>query len=336
MTSDQTKKLFASIGKLITSSLDLNEILDGIMEEVHLYFSPENWSLMRYDRSSSTLFFVIVQGISYLDVEKIRLRPGEGIAGSVVQSGRPIFVPDTASDPRFSDRVDQATGFITRTIMAVPIKFKSTIYGVIEIINRTNGTPFTEDEYIILQTIADFSAIAFANHTTYAEAVYLSETDQLTGLYNRSRLESIIAEDSNDGSDNRRESDQNRRAIVVYMDLNSFKEVNDRYGHREGDEILKRVAMRLRSMFRSRDTIFRVGGDEFMVLILLKGSIEYQSVIKRIETSLSLFRIASMEKDYVVTLSYGICVGDRSEIEKLIDEADRNMFRDKSKRNDEA
>ena len=106
---------------------------------------------MRYDHTSNKLFFVIIEGVNYNKVENINLRLGEGIAGTVVKTGESIFAPDASKDQRFSDKVDKITGFKTESIIAVPIKIKDWVFGVIEIVNRENKEPFTEDEHIILK-----------------------------------------------------------------------------------------------------------------------------------------------------------------------------------------
>lgn len=69
------------------------------MEEVRLFFSPKNWSLMRYDESSEELFFLIAEGIQFNHIRNIRLKSGEGITGSVVQTKSPIFVENVKNDP---------------------------------------------------------------------------------------------------------------------------------------------------------------------------------------------------------------------------------------------
>ncbi|EMO60161.1 GAF domain protein, partial [Leptospira santarosai str. CBC1416] len=94
-------KLYSSIGKIITSSLEQQEVLDAVMEEVRLFFSPENWSLMRYDENSGELFFLIAEGLELECIKNIRLKSGEGIAGSVVQTKSSIFVENVRNDPRF-------------------------------------------------------------------------------------------------------------------------------------------------------------------------------------------------------------------------------------------
>ncbi len=329
MDAETKNRLFANIGKLITSSLELNKILEGIMEEVRLFFNPQHWSLMRYDHTSDQLFFVIIEGISYSKVENISLKPGEGIAGTVVVTGESIFVPDTTRDPRFSDKVDRVTGFKTESVIAVPIKLKEWVFGVIEIINRENHQQFTQDEHLILQTIADFSAIAFANNMLYEKAITQGEIDNLTGLFNKGKLDEFIKEHAGTENLHRRDTDTHSDIIAVYIDLNDFKEVNDTYGHAEGDEVLRRVSMRLRSLFRSDDLIFRIGGDEFLILIRIEEDMESGAIIRRIEEVLSNLKVTSIKKGYTVTLSFGIRTGKITDTDRLINEADLSMYEKK-------
>ncbi len=325
----KSTELMANIGSIITSSLEFNEILEGIMMEVRLYFKPKNWSLLRFDQTSNTLVFAIAEGIHYSDVKDIRLKAGEGIAGSVVGSGKSIFVPDTSQDDRFSDRIDMITGFTTHSVIAVPIMTKGTMYGVIEIINREDDIPFSEDDHIILKTVADFSAIAFENNHVYSKAINRGEVDQLTGLYNQARLKKTIEMYADPDSPHRREVDQSGHIITVYLDLDMFKEVNDRYGHAEGDEVLRRVSMRLQSLFRSDDLIFRIGGDEFLVIFNTSNESDIETIIKRIDVILSSLKITSMEKGYSVGLSFGIVHGPPDTLADQIHEADLAMYENK-------
>ena len=323
------KKLYASIGKLITSSLELDKILGCIMEEVRIYFDAENWSLMRLDPLTDELFFVIVKGIDENAVESIRLSLGEGIAGTVAQTGRPVFVPDTSTDHRFTDRVDRATGFITRSIMAVPLVCRNRVLGVIELINRNAGTPYTEDEYLILQTIADFSAIAFANSALYEHAVLMSHTDPLTGLSNRTKLHQILEEAGRNDDTRRRHVDRLLKAIVVVADVDNFKGVNDTFGHAEGDRLLRETTQRLRKILRLEDEMFRIGGDEFLVLIRHDRNEDQEKIMERLKEDLEAISCLPLEEERILTFSYGISCGEMREIETLIRRADDDMYRNK-------
>ncbi len=322
------KKLYSSIGKIITSSLEFGAIQDAIMEEIHLFFDAENWSLMRFDPNTEELFFVIVKGIDAKAVENIRLGRGEGIAGTVARTRKSIFVPDTSRDKRFSDRVDRATGFKTRSLMAVPVIFGDTLYGVIELVNRGSGGLFTEMEHLILQTIADYAAIAFANAALYEQALQRSLTDPLTGLLNRAKLEQVIAEAEKSASPRRRRYDDESAAVVVMVDVDDFKRINDGFGHPRGDEVLKEISRLLKSRLRYNDMLFRIGGDEFLAII--PASLEQMEKIeKRFAREMKKLSHFTMKGGPEVRFSYGTAAGPFQKIRDLIQKADAGMYRHK-------
>ena len=333
---DRTKYLYASIGKLITSSLERDEIFRGIMEEIDTFFSPENWSLLRLDSTTNSLFFSIIKGCDYEKVRGINLSPGEGIAGTVAITGESIFVPDTSLDKRFSDKVDRILGFKTRSIIAVPLIFRDRVYGVIEIVNRKNGRNFTEDEHLILKTIADFSAIAFANSGLYEQVCEANTTDPLTGLYNQARLASLIDEWKDDSHHGRRRDDMHSRKAVIFIDLDDFKTVNDLFGHKEGDMALTGTARLLRSIVRRDDMLFRVGGDEFLAIISLGDDRGSEEVITRIERDLEKSCYLGPGERYSISMSWGTAVGETDRLSELIDEADRQMYRRKKIRHEKS
>jgi len=322
------KKLYSSIGKIITSSLEFGAIQDAIMEEIHLFFDAENWSLMRLDSNTDELFFVIVKGIDAKAVENIRLGRGEGIAGTVARTRKSIFVPDTSRDKRFSDRVDRATGFKTRSLMAVPVIFGDTLYGVIELVNRGSGGLFTEMEHLILQTIADYAAIAFANAALYEQALQRSLTDPLTGLLNRAKLEQVIAEAEKSAFPRRRRYDDESAAVVVMVDVDDFKKINDGFGHPRGDEVLKEISRILKSRLRYNDMLFRIGGDEFLAII--PASLEQmQKIEKRFAREMKKLSSFTMEGGPEVRFSYGTSAGPFQKVRDLIQKADAGMYRHK-------
>ena len=322
------KKLYSSIGKIITSSLEFGAIQDAIMEEIHLFFDAENWSLMRLDPNTDELFFVIVKGIDAKAVENIRLGRGEGIAGTVARTRKSIFVPDTSRDKRFSDRVDRATGFKTRSLMAVPVIFGDTLYGVIELVNRGSGGLFTEMEHLILQTIADYAAIAFANAALYEQALQRSLTDPLTGLLNRAKLDQVIAEADKSASPRRRRYDDESAAVVVMVDVDDFKKINDGFGHPRGDEVLKEISRILKSRLRYNDMLFRIGGDEFLAIIPASFE-QMQKIEKRFAREMKKLSSFTMEGGPEVCFSYGTSAGPFQKVRDLIQKADTGMYRHK-------
>ena len=326
------KSMYANIGKLITSSLEFNDILDGIMEEVRGFFKADNWSLLRLDPATNELFFVIAEGIDKSAVEHVRLGLGEGIAGIVAKSGKSVFVPDTSKDSRFTDKIDRVSGFRTKSIIAVPMVFQNTVYGVIEIVNRSRGNPFSDDEHLILQTIADFAAIAFANRSVYEQALRFANSDPLTGLYNRGKLDEILAVSKLSVRRARRTSDHTKYYIAVVVDIDNFKDVNDAHGHRMGDAVLKHVGNLLVSCIRNEDFSFRLGGDEFLVLIPCFTDIEVNKTTKRIEKKMKAVCRFQINEKIEGSFSYGISSGLKNQLRNIIHRADLLMYEKKNSR----
>ncbi len=317
------KQLYANIGKLIVSSLELEHILEGIMEEVHTYFAPQNWSLLRYDPNTEELYFVISHGIDFDSVKNIRIKKGEGIAGYVVETKKAVFVPDTTIDNRFSDKIDRITGFSTKSVMAVPLIYRDTIYGVIELINRAQGGIFSSDDYLILQTIADFSAIAFANSLLYEKSTIITVLDPLTGLYNSKKLSELITVWSKDSASLRREDTTNIIAVLL-LDIKGLTDINNIGGHREGDRILKLVSRLLKTSLRENDMIFRTGGNTFLAIIHCDNYFDLKALVERILQKAQTISMPDYP-DLHITVQHGIAIGTRNRIQELVEEAHRQM-----------
>ncbi len=326
---NKTKQLYANIGKLITSSLEIHEVIDGVMLEIKQFFDPEHWSLLRLDHTSDELYFIYIKGSDLGRLRQFRLKVGEGIAGTVAQTGKSVFVRDARSDSRFSDKVDKLINFNTRSIIAVPLIHRGVTYGVIEIVNTEKEHLFSEDEHFILSTIADFTAIALANSSLYQQVIEQNCHDTLTGLYNRRMLNDYILQWSRETAPSRRHSDIMEEIIVVYMDVNNFKSINDGYGHREGDIALLNISEHLRKIFRNEDYLFRIGGDEFLAIMRVNANEETDHIIERINKDFERVFYSSPDSNIRLTISHGISKGSSKQIESLINEADKLMYQKK-------
>src|SRR5437016_10938231 len=132
------------IGKALTSSLDIGEVMHVILAKVSELLKPSNWSLLLKDQATGELFFHAAVGSGSDRLLGLRIKPGEGIAGWVAQNNLPLLVPDVAKDPRFASRFDDASRFHTRSILCVPLAFKGRTLGVIELVNGENDAVFAE------------------------------------------------------------------------------------------------------------------------------------------------------------------------------------------------
>src|SRR3954449_12860871 len=122
-TARQTQELsiFHDVAKALTSSLDLDSILQTIMEKMAEYFRPDTWSLLMVDEEKDELYFAIAVGDAAETLKNVRLKIGEGIAGWVAKHGEPLLVPDVYTDPRFAKRIDEMTQWKTHSIMCIPL-----------------------------------------------------------------------------------------------------------------------------------------------------------------------------------------------------------------------
>lgn len=156
------------VGHAITSSLDLEQVLTTVMEETALVLKTEAGSILLLDEESSELVFEAAVGPRSEKMKGLRFPLGQGIAGWVAREGQPLLVPDVGEDPRFYSDIDGATGFVTRSVLAVPLKVKGKVIGVIEAVNKTEGD-FGQADVALLSSMAQSAAIAIENARLYKD-----------------------------------------------------------------------------------------------------------------------------------------------------------------------
>jgi signal transduction histidine kinase len=152
---------------LINSSLDIEEILDRAMKWAEEFMNAEASSVYQLDERSQELSVRLARGEKKVPIKGITLKVGEGIAGCVVQTGKPLVVQDVSKEKRFSDKFDRISGFTTRSILCVPLMLRNAPVGAIEVINKKSGARFNQYDLELLYTIAQHVAIAMENANLY-------------------------------------------------------------------------------------------------------------------------------------------------------------------------
>jgi len=150
----------------ITSTLDLQEVLHMVMSEVRSLLDAEGASVLMRDPVNNDLFFAAASGPGAEQLAGLRIPITAGIAGWVIRERRPEMVADAQHDPRFYSRVDAVTGLTTRTLVAVPLRFQASVWGVVEAINKISGS-FDHHDLEMLQALAGTAAIAIENARLY-------------------------------------------------------------------------------------------------------------------------------------------------------------------------
>jgi phosphoserine phosphatase RsbU/P len=160
-------KRIIEITGLLNSTLNVEELLELIMSSASELLDAETSSLLLLDKESGDLVIHVATGKPGEQVERRHVPAGQGIAGSVLESGEPAVVSNPKKDPRFYAVMDQATGFETKNILALPLKVRDDTIGVVEVINKRDGD-FTEDDEALAGALANQAAIAIDNARLYA------------------------------------------------------------------------------------------------------------------------------------------------------------------------
>jgi diguanylate cyclase (GGDEF)-like protein len=259
-------------------------------------------------------------------VDGLRLRLDQGIAGWVARHREAVRLEDVRSDPRYYPEIERLTGFAPRTMLCVPLVMKGRLLGVIQCLNKLDGTAFSEEELQLVQTLADHAAIAIENASLYREARAASLTDDLTGLSNTRHFNEILPTLLSRGTP----------VSLIVLDLDSFKAVVDTHGHLVGSRTIGQVGRQIAALLRPGDVAARFGGDEFVVILPDTKADEALVLGERIRASIEEMKLLEGTSIDVssVTASLGVASFPRHArtAEGLFQAADRAMYAVKASR----
>ena len=253
--------VFHELGKALTSTLELDQVLRTIMQKIDEFLRPDTWSMLLLDEANQELYFELAIGKGSEALGDVRIKLGQGIAGWVAQYGKPVVVPDVSKDTRFFGKVDEKTKMETQSIVAVPVRFRDHCLGVIELVNCIGPKGFDEKDMGLLEALADFAAIAIENARHVKRIHELTITDDCTSLYNSSYLHQMLDKEIY------RSQRYGYEFSLVFIDLDHFKHINDTHGHLIGSRLLAEIGTMLKNNCRLIDFAFRYGGDEFVLLL---------------------------------------------------------------------
>ena len=247
--------------KILVTTFDMEALVRTVVEKFNELIPASNWSILLLEPETQDLHFFVAVGLDSQKIKDLRLKVGEGIAGAVAQDGKPIFIQNVRADSRFCSRVDDMTGFETRSIICLPLLVRREIIGVLEVINIENENFFLNTYLPLLNILADYIAIAVDNVRNFKKLQEKSFIDDLTGFYNTRYLTWTLDDLVN------RIMQEGSQLSVVFLDLDNFKKVVDTHGHLLGSKVLVEVASVIGRLLDPQDSLIRYGGDEFIILL---------------------------------------------------------------------
>jgi diguanylate cyclase (GGDEF)-like protein len=272
--------VFHNVARALTSSLDRDAILRAIMQQMEQFFKPETWSLLLVDEARQDLYYAVAVGHTEENLHDLRVPFGHGLAGWVAEHGESLIVPEVSQDPRFDSRMAKdaaAPGLRVRSAICMPLRSHQRTLGVIQLFNCQLET-LTDYTISFLHVLCDYAAIAIDNARHVERIQELTITDDCTGLYNVRHLYHML-ETRLDGPGS---VEDNTPFSLIFIDLDHFKQVNDRHGHLVGSHLLKEVGETLRDSLRKQDIVFRYGGDEFVAMLPGADKLAAQYVAERL------------------------------------------------------
>jgi diguanylate cyclase (GGDEF)-like protein/putative nucleotidyltransferase with HDIG domain len=278
-------------------------------------------SIAIYVRRGDELIPEHVSGDNFRLFQSLRIPVGQGLSGWVAQNRKPIINGNPSVEPGY---LNDPTRFSTlRSALALPLEGLEGVVGVLALYNA-EADAFTSDHLRILLAVTSKMALAIENALKYQQAESSATTDYLTGLPNaRSlflQLDRELARCKRD----------NRSVTVMVCDLDGFKQVNDRFGHLEGNRVLRLFAKALKDSCREYDSVARMGGDEFVVIA---PGLAADAAVKKAEQLREIARQVGIEvcQEDILSLSVGRSLYPENGIdaEELLAEADRRMYLEK-------
>jgi diguanylate cyclase (GGDEF)-like protein len=304
----------ARAAKTLNETLDLNRVLVSICEEAASILHA-GAAAVHVGDAEHGLRAKAVYGLPF-DAIGSRMRVGEGLAGKVVERDEPMLTNDYQAMPA---RPELSFLGDVRSGLSVPMRWGGELRGALTVVYKR---PFlvTREHLALLEAFADLAAAACSNATAHAGLARAARTDALTGCLNRAAFQRTLT----------RELERSGRTgtslSLALIDLDDFKEVNERHGHLAGDEVLTRVGQALRQAVRPYDHVARYGGDEFAILALDADEDAARQVASRALARV-VEALADLEPGARTEATAGVAEwrsGEREE--RLIERADRALL----------
>ncbi len=249
---------------------------------------------------------------------------GQGLSGWVAENRKPIVNGNPAAEPGY---LNDETKFTTmRSALSVPLIGLNGTVSVLTLY-RSERDAFSNDNLRILLAVSHKVALSIENALKFEQAQSTASTDYMTNLPNARSL--FLHLDSELARCRRLQSS----LVVLVCDMNGFKQVNDKFGHLEGNRLLSRVAEKLKESCREYDYVARMGGDEFVLVLPGLEPDQIPQKIQRLQAITGEAGQAISGNDAKLSLSIGhsIFPEDGMDADRLLSEADRRMYQVKQK-----
>ncbi len=308
-----SEKIYRDISN--PSERDHSQIFEHLTTLGRVLVGADRASFWKWDRVNHTLWTTAATGAG-----KITIPDTTGLVGKALHDQKVVITNDPYNDPNFNSSVDKKTGYVTRSILVMPVSnVNGDFIGAFQVINKLiDDQKFHEEDCKKLALAATICGLALESDVFLEE----SHTDKLTLLRNRmgffhdfKQKYKTVMEDS-------------ARSMALFIcDIDKFKRVNDTYGHNIGDEVLKQAADILKKNCRECDGVYRWGGEEFIMIMTDADASVCANVAERIRKVIEDTDYVGEECTVHYTMSFGVSdFYTYKSIEDNINDADQKLY----------
>jgi diguanylate cyclase (GGDEF)-like protein len=330
MASEELSDVLSEFARTMVTEFPIQGILDHLVKRI-VEIMPVTAAGVTLISDGLEPRYIAASNGSALRYERLQSELGEGPCLAAYHTGEAISVPDLRIEKRFPKFSPGALDAGLGAVFTFPMNHGELRLGALDLYRDTPG-PISDDSMGAAQTLADVAAAYVLNAQARADLQDTSDRsreaalhDSLTGLPNRAllleRLEHAFLRGRRSGN----------TSGVFFVDLNRFKQVNDTFGHRVGDELLVAAAERLTAVLRPGDTLARLAGDEFVILCEdLEERSQADAIVTRVDAALALpFVLSDVEVKITTSIGIAFTGGGNDAPEQLIHDADLAMYRTK-------
>jgi two-component system cell cycle response regulator len=318
--ADRYKSLL-EVGQSLVTITDLDQLLLKIIDVLAKEIQAERALIIL--RHPITGEMSIANSTANLDTSTLEdaILFSKTIVSDVVNKGKSIFSRDVIKDGTYS-KTDSVMNLKIRSLMCVPLiaKQNGDIIGTVYVDNRSVGNIFSKEDLTLLESFATLAGMAIENAHLYELAIM----DELTKCYVRRYFEQRVREEFS-----RAERQESPLALLM-IDVDQFKEVNDRYGHPLGDTVLKEITTTVKRNLRTYDLLARLGGDEFAIILPEVTFQDAYRVAEKIRIACSQLVFPGVQSK--TTISIGIAcypLHHVNNVESLLKKADVALYKAK-------
>ena len=273
---------------------------------------------------SDELSIVATHGYPAALVRDIRVKPGSGVIGTVFRDRVPLKVDDVTRMPELWRR---RTRYRTNSFVAIPVSAGDTVMGVVCLADRLDDRPYARTDVAALKQVLAPAGLALAREVARQQAeayARAASIDPLSGVFNRRYFHRRRQEELE------RALRQNSSVALLLLDIDDFKQINDRFGHPAGDDAIRAVADILKTSVRLFDICSRYGGEEFAILMPGAQAADAARIAERIRQQIENYRfVTPAMSDLRVTVSIGLTASREGSDRQLIEAADSALYQAK-------